>query len=150
MSLELRRCTTAEPGFQALVRELDLELQRRYGAVQDLYTPHNAVDAIATAVLALEGGRPVGCGCFKPFAPGAIELKRLYVAPAARGAGVGRRMVEALEAWARELGFTRAVLETGTSQPEAVALYTRCGYARIPCFGPYVDLPASVCMARTL
>jgi len=150
MSLEVLRCTTAEPRFQQLVSELDAELHHRYGEVQALYTPHNHVAAIETAVLAVEDGRPLGCGCFKPHGPDAVELKRMYVAPQARGRGVGRRLVGALEAWARELGHARAVLETGTSQPEAVALYRRCGYQRTPCFGPYLDLPASICMAKAL
>jgi GNAT superfamily N-acetyltransferase len=150
MPLELVRCTTAAPGFGQLVAQLDADLQRRYGAVQALYSPHNVVQAIETAVLALEEGRPVGCGCFKPFGVDGIELKRMFVVPEARGRGIGRALIDALEVWARELGHARAVLETGTAQHEALALYERCGYRRTPCFGPYADLPASICMGKSL
>jgi GNAT superfamily N-acetyltransferase len=150
MTLEVLRCSTADPRFQALVGELDAELVHRYGPVQALYSPHNKVEAITTAVVAVQDGRALGCGCFKRHGPDTLELKRIYVAPDARRLGVGRRLVETLEAWGRELGFARAVLETGTSQPDAVALYTRCGYRPTPCFGPYVDLPASLCLAKAL
>jgi GNAT superfamily N-acetyltransferase len=150
MAIQLLRCTTGEPRFQSLVRELDADLTTRYGEVQSLYTPHNKVAEIETAVLALEGGAPVGCGCWKPHGPGTIELKRMFVRPAARGRRIGQQLVEALEAWARELGHTAAVLETGNLQHEAIALYTRCGYQRTPCFPPYDHLPASVCMRKPL
>lgn len=150
MTLEIVRCTTGAPPFQELVRGLDADLHHRYGEIQDLYSPHNQVAEIETAILALEAGRAVGCGCFKLHAPGTIELKRMYVVPEARGRGIAARIVGALEAWARDLGHTTAVLETGTLQHEAIALYTRCGYERTPNFPPYDELPASVCMKKSL
>ncbi len=150
MSLAMVRCTTGTPQFQELVRGLDADLQARYGEVQALYSPHNKVAEIETAVLAIEAGQPVGCGCFKLHAPGTIELKRMYVIPAARGRRIAGQIVGALEAWARELGHVTAVLETGNLQHEAVALYTRCGYERTPCFPPYDELPASICMKKSL
>jgi GNAT superfamily N-acetyltransferase len=150
MSITIVRCTTGTPQFQELVRGLDADLLQRYGDIQWLYTPHNKVAEIETAVLALDGGQPVGCGCFKLHGPGTIELKRMYVIPEARGRRIGAQIVGALEAWAKELGHTTAVLETGNLQHEAVALYTRCGYERTPCFPPYDELPASICMRKTL
>lgn len=150
MPIQILRCTTGEPRFQALVRELDADLTARYGEVQALYSPHNKVAEIETAVLALEDGAPVGCGCFKLHAPGTIELKRMFVRPAARGRRIGQQLVEALEAWARELGHTYAALETGNLQPEAISLYARCGYQRTPCFPPYDQLPSSICMRKAL
>ena len=150
MALLIVRCTTGTPQFQELVRGLDADLQGRYGEVQALYSPHNKVAEIDTAVLAFENGRAVGCGSFKLHAPGTIELKRMYVMPEARGRGNAAQIVGALEAWARELGNTAAVLETGNLQHEAMALYTRCGYERTPCFPPYDQLPASICMKKSL
>jgi GNAT superfamily N-acetyltransferase len=82
--------------------------------------------------------------------PGVGEIKRMYVCPAARGLGIGRAVLDALEAEARALGLTRLVLETGVRQPEAIALYERVGYARIAAFGEYVDSPLSVCMGKDL
>ena len=150
MTLEIVRCTTGAPQFQELILGLDADLRDRYGEVQALYSPHNKVAEIETAVVALESGRTVGCGCFKLHAPLTIELKRMYVIPEARGRRIAGQIVSELEAWARDLGHTTAVLETGTLQHEAVALYTRCGYVRIPNFPPYDQLPASICMKKTL
>lgn len=150
--IEIVRCTTAAPEFVELVRGLDADLRERYGALQDSYAPHNKVDTIETAVVAREHGAAIGCGCFKahPHGESTIELKRMYVAPAARGRRIGATIVEALEQWAREQGFRAAVLETGDKQHEAIALYTRCGYERTPNFPPYDSLPASICMRKNL
>jgi len=150
MPIEIVRCTTGASEFQELIRGLDADLQRRYGEVQALYSPHNKVAEIETAVLAKENGRAVGCGCFKVHAPLTIELKRMYVVPEARGRRIAAEIVGALEAWAKALGHTTAVLETGNLQHEAVALYTRCGYTRTPNFPPYDQLPASICMKKSL
>ena len=144
------RTVTTVPAFQALVRELDADLDARYGEVQALYNQHNVVETITTAVLAYDGERAVGCGCFKPHGETAVELKRMFVTADARGQKVGSQLVGDLEAWARELGYTTCVLETGDKQFEAIAMYERLGYAVTPPFGPYVDLPASVCMAKPL
>jgi putative acetyltransferase len=149
MPLSLRRSDSSDPAFAALVRDLDADLWRRYGDVQAQYAPHNRIDPVGV-VIAERAGVAVGCGAMKPFDDGGVELKRMFVAPSARRTGVGMAVVGALEAWARELGHARIVLETGTLQHEAIGLYERLGFARIPAFGPYVDLPASICMAKLL
>ena len=148
--IEVLRTDSHDPRFRALVAELDADLWRRYGNLQAAYAPHNLIETLATVIVALDGGRPVGCGCFKPFGAGTVELKRMYVAPDARGRGIAGQVVAALEQWARELGFTAIALETGTKQHEAIALYTKLGFAPIDRFGPYVDLPLSVCMRKSL
>jgi GNAT superfamily N-acetyltransferase len=74
----------------------------------------------------------------------------MYVVPEARGRGVGRLLLEALESRARELGFRRLVLETGTEQPEALALYLRSGFSATPCWGAYAHSSTSRCFGRPL
>jgi GNAT superfamily N-acetyltransferase len=74
------------------------------------------------------GGRPVGGGGIKRDEDGVAEIKRMYVAPAARGQGLGRRLLEALEDAARERGYARIRLDTGARQPGARALFERAGY----------------------
>jgi putative acetyltransferase len=148
--VQVRRTTTDDPAFRVLVAALDAELRATYGELQTQYAPHNNVDTIDTAVVAYDGFAPVGCGCFRRKDARTVELKRMFVAPAVRGRRVAAEIVAALEAWARELGHDTAVLETGTLQIAAIAAYARCGYARIPSFGPYADMPASVCMGKTL
>ena len=83
------------------------------------------------------------------ISPDEAEVKRMYVANVARGMGVGRALLRALEGEARELGARRLVLETGVRQPEAIGLYESAGLERIEAFGEYVGSEFSVCMRRS-
>ncbi|MFI8966315.1 GNAT family N-acetyltransferase [Streptomyces sp. NPDC053493] len=101
--------------------------------------------------------RPVATGGWRTqhandegYADGDAELKRMYVVPEARGLGLARRILALLEDDARTAGRTRMVLETGTAQPEAIALYTSSGYAPCAKFGFYRDYPNSRCFAKAL
>jgi GNAT superfamily N-acetyltransferase len=79
------------------------------------------------------------------------ELKRMYVAPELRGRGIGRALLARLEAEARNLGLTRLVLETGTRQLEAIALYQSAGFSLIAAYGEHAaSRDTSVCMAKDL
>jgi DNA-binding MarR family transcriptional regulator/GNAT superfamily N-acetyltransferase len=86
-------------------------------------------------------GRPVGCGAVKVAEPGVGSIKRMWVSPQLRGVGVGRRLLQALEAEAAALGITRLRLETNRSLDEAQALYRRNGYREVAAFNddPYAD-----------
>ena len=95
-------------------------------------------------------GRAVGCGGVCRFDETRAELKRMYVEPGSRGLGIGRRLLEALEAEARSLGYVAVVLETGDRQPEALGLYTSAGYERIPCYEPYASRELSLCFEKSL
>lgn len=79
-----------------------------------------------------------------------VEIKRMYVVPQARGCGLSRAMLAALERRAAELGATRVVLETGQRQPEAIRLYETSGYEPIDGFGHYRCAPESLSFAKTL
>jgi GNAT superfamily N-acetyltransferase len=79
-------------------------------------------------------GQPVCCGGFKALSDGACEIKKMYVVPAARGHGVARTLLHALEDGARRLGYTVARLDTGPRQPHARALYESEGYVGIENF----------------
>jgi GNAT superfamily N-acetyltransferase len=81
---------------------------------------------------------------------GAAEVKRMFVRPAARGRGISRLILTALEDEARTLGASRMVLETGDRQLPAIGLYEGAGYVRCERFGEYVDSPLSVCMEKRL
>ena len=80
----------------------------------------------------------------------AAELKRMYVRPNFRGRGIARALLAACEQTARELGYTQLWLETGTLQPEAVALYLSAGYEPVAAFGQYAGESLSVHLGRTL
>lgn len=114
-------------------------------------TPELVSRPLGAFVVARLDGRPVGCGALKPFPlAGTAEVKRMYTAPEARRRGVSRAVLGRLEVVASELGYTRMQLETGTEQPEALALYESHGWHRIPPYGRYRASPSSVCFAKDL
>ena len=149
MAAVVRRTTGRDPEFIALTKRLDAELRAQYGEAQAQYAPYNIVDT-ETAVVASIDGVAVGCGCFKRYDDETVELKRMFVDSAHRGARIGRAIVGELERWALEQAYRAAVLETGVEQHAAVALYERSGYTRIPLYGPYVGMDLSICMRKQL
>jgi GNAT superfamily N-acetyltransferase len=84
------------------------------------------------------------------FQPGDAEFKRMYVSDSARGRGFARMILFELERTAALSGRKRAVLSTGTRQPEAIALYTSSGYVEIPPFGAYKGEPECRCFGKEL
>lgn len=146
--LSLLRTTSENPDFAALVIELDKELKVRDGDDHAFYAQFNKTDAIKHVVVATLNGQPVGCGAIKPFSDHAAEVKRMFVAPEFRGQGIAGQILKALETWAQELQFHHCVLETGLNQPEAIALYNKSGYARIPNYGQYIGVENSVCFEK--
>ena len=78
------------------------------------------------------------------------EIKRMYVAPQARGRGLAHSMLAHLERTAAEAGARVMVLETGSAQPEAIALYLSSGYTRIESFGHYKWSPENRCFGKRL
>jgi GNAT superfamily N-acetyltransferase len=147
----LFRTTSQHPHFKHLVTELDAELWIRYPEIQQNFAPHNTIDDSARVVIAYLNDQPVGSGCFRPMDdPGSIEIKRMYVSPTVRGRGTAKLILDELEIWAKDEGFTTAKLETGFNQPEAVAVYRRCNYKIIPNYPPYTNMTESMCMAKDL
>lgn len=144
------RTTSVNPHFRTLVTQLDAELRLMYADLMDTYDKHNIIEQNDTVVVAYLNDLPVGCGCFKRFDAGSAELKRMFVNPDARGMGISKLIINELEAWARELGFTQTILETGTKNFDAHQLYRKSGYVDIPRYGPYIDLESSICMGKNL
>jgi DNA-binding MarR family transcriptional regulator/predicted GNAT family N-acyltransferase len=115
------------------------ELDRRFGSGFDpaASLPADAADMRAPAglfVLARLHGQPVACGALKFHGPAATELKRMWVAPEARGLGLGRRILTELEQRAAAHGTTVIRLETNGSLTEAIALYRTAGYREVAPF----------------
>ena len=148
--LQLVRTTSENADFRALVQLLDQDLAERDGAESGFYAQYNKIDLIRHAVVAYRDGTPAGCGAFKEFEPGTVEIKRMYVQPTHRQQGVAQAVLGELEKWAAELGYTTTVLETGKRQPEAIALYQRSGYEFTPNYGQYVGVENSVCLRKEL
>jgi GNAT superfamily N-acetyltransferase len=92
----------------------------------------------------------VACGGVCRYDGRTGEIRRMYVAPEARGRGIGRLILAALEAEAKELGYEALQLETGNLQPEAVALYLSHGFEPIERYGPYMNDERSLCFEKRL
>lgn len=96
------------------------------------------------------GTEPVATGGLRMLDRDTVEIKRMFVVPAARRQGLARIMLARLEAAARELGARRVLLETGAKQPEAIQLYETSGYDRVAGFGHYRCAPGSVSFGKEL
>lgn len=137
---------------QRLLAELTDELAARYSDDGGVYS-FNPADVLAPRsafLVARRDGLAVGCGALRQLQPEIGEIKRMYVAPEARGLGISRLLLTRLEALAREFGYAWLWLETGTKQPEAMGLYASCGFQRRESYGYYKDDPASVCFEKRL
>jgi GNAT superfamily N-acetyltransferase len=126
---------------QRLTAAQQVELRARYDGAGEPGTPPSTADVSVVLVARDADGTAIGCGALRALEPGVAEVKRMYVVPEARGRGVSRQVLEALEAAAVRRGWTTLRLETGPSQPEAVGLYESAGYRPIAAFGAYVDEP---------
>jgi len=142
------------PVSRALIAALNEELSDVYsepGATHFRLDPEEVREGRGAFLVIYQDGTPVGCGALRILEPGTAELKRMYVAPAARGAGLGRRLLLALENEARALRIRKLVLETGIRQAAALALYRSNGFQPIPLYGEYCLSPeTSICLGKTL
>lgn len=119
---------------QACLDAYCAELSRRFGrpfasgpeADPGAYAPPRGL-----FLLALRDGVAVGCVGLRPESPGCVEVKRLWVAPDARGLGLSHRLMAAVEQAARDMGAARLRLDTSRHLPEAIALYRRGGWDEI-------------------
>ena len=138
------------PGVPELISALD-------GYLSSLYPPtsNHFLDLEQLArpdirfFVARREGAPLACGALR-IARDYGEVKRMYVAPAARGQGLGRAILERLESEARREGLSLMRLETGNRQAEALALYRSAGYVDCGAFGDYREDPLSLFLEKRL
>jgi DNA-binding MarR family transcriptional regulator/ribosomal protein S18 acetylase RimI-like enzyme len=142
--LQIERVDPASPAARWCVGQYFDELNRRFESGfdpaaslsaddRDLVPPRGAF------LVASVDGEPVACGAVKSVSPGVGSLKRMWVAGTVRGLGIGRRVLEALETQARELGMTTVRLETNQTLHEAIRLYRSAGFREVARFSsdPY-------------
>ena len=140
-----------DPRLQVLVAEVQAEYVARYGGPDA--TPIDAeafVPPSGTFLLGLIDGEPVACGAYRRHEDEVAEIKRMYVRADWRRRGIARELLAELENRAAKAGYLRAVLETGTEQPEALALYPSAGWTSIPGYGHYKWSPRNRCFAKDL
>lgn len=149
MRIEITTTPADAPEAVALVEELEAHLAPQY--------PTESRHGFSVEKLLREGvrffvarvdGVPAACGGVLFVDDEYAEVKRMYVRPAFRGRGLGRAVLEHLVAEAVANGLTVIRLETGVHQVDAIAMYEKAGFRRIPPFGPYWDDPLSRCYER--
>jgi GNAT superfamily N-acetyltransferase len=138
------------PAAARLVAEVQQEYVVRYGGEDG--TPVDLAEFAPPRGLFLvgyDGTAAVACGGWRTRGTDA-EIKRMYVTRAARRRGLARLMLAELERTARAAGHQRVILETGSKQPEAIALYRAAGYTQIPAFGYYASYAESMHLGKVL
>jgi len=145
-SVRIERVDPASESARWCVQQYFSDLANRF---EDGFDPAQSIPAddaelrrpLGALLVASVDGEPLACGAVKLIAPGVGSLKRMWVAGSARGVGLGRRMLLALESEARELGVTTLRLETNRALAEAISLYRRSGYVEVAPFNadPYAD-----------
>ncbi len=150
-TIQIRPVEWDHPEAIALRSAMGTEMSARYA---DRSVPESAFavedDTVAWTALALDtAARAVGHVALRLLGS-AIEVKRMFVLESHRGLGVATALLQASHHVARDLGHHRVLLQTGDRQPDAVRVYERAGYYRIPIFAPYLQVPYSICMACDL
>lgn len=92
----------------------------------------------AFLVVRADDGNPIGCGAVKLLDPQTAEIKRMWLSPEARGQGIGRRLLDALENEARTLGATQGRLDTNDLLDAAMTLYRKNGWEEMPAYNDNV------------
>lgn len=146
----IQRTDSSSTDFKELVKLLDADLRIKDGDDHAFYNQFNKIDAIKHVIVAFYEDIAVGCGAFKPFSEQAVEIKRMFVHPDFRGRGIAQMILKELEKWAAEMGYKSCVLETGQKQQDAIQLYLKTGYKRIPNYGQYEGIENSICMKKEL
>jgi putative acetyltransferase len=153
-TIAIERAELGAEASRALIDSLNAELGGAYpepGATHFNLDPEEVAEGRGAFLVVYRDKTPVGCGAVRLLDADTAELKRMYVSPAVRGKGLGRRLVAALEAEARALGVRRLVLETGVRQVAALALYRATDFHPIPLYGEYCLSPeTSVCLGKEL
>ena len=138
------------PDARRLIAQLD-----RY--LTSLYPPQSnhllSVDSLrqpnVTLLVLRVDGKAAGCGAYLNHGGKYAEIKRMFVLPEFRGLGLGRRILEGLEARIEASGLAVARLETGVDQPEALRLYEKSGFTPCEPFGDYKLDPLSIFMEKS-
>jgi putative acetyltransferase len=153
-ALQIRRSALLSPIAVQMIAALNAELTAMFpepGATHFSLSGGQVAQGEGAFLIAYLDNVAVGCGALRRLDEATAELKRMYVEPSARGQGIGRALLDALEREARMLGVTRIVLETGTRLIAAIRMYEGMGYARIPLFGEYLSSPeTSLCFGKSV
>lgn len=147
--IELKRTTSDNADFKRLTDLFDAYLVEIDSDEKDFFAQYNQI-YIKNVIVLYENDYALGCGAFKGYENGVAELKRMFVLPESRGKGIASKIVDSLESWMKEEGFSKCILETSHYLEPAVALYKKLGFTIIPNYGPYKNVSSSICMQKML
>ena len=149
--VSLRAVPYDDPLARELVGRVQQEYVTRYGGPDDaVVDPTEFVPPVGLFLVAEVDDIPAGCGAWRVHEPGVAEVKRVYVAPEFRRLGLAQLLMAALEQSAAAAGSRAVVLNSGSRQPEALALYAALGYTSAPGYGVYADAPGAVFLGKRL
>ena len=148
--IEIKRTSSSEIDFQHLVSELDGELSTRNGETNEFFAQYNKIDQIKHVIIATIDDKPVGCGAMKAYDSDTMEIKRMFVPIEMRGKGIAVHILKNLEKWAKEMNYSKCILETGNKMPEAIRLYEKSNYKVVPNYGQYNGIEDSICFKKHL
>lgn len=148
--MKIKRTDSSDIDFQNLVKYLDADLAARNGEEHTFYDRFNKIDMIRNCLVVYMNGFPAACGAFKKLSEETAEIKRMYTGPEFRKRGLASALVQELESWAKESGFKKVVLETSAENHEALSVYEKSGFYRIPNYEPYTGIDKSVCYEKVL
>jgi len=149
-TIKVVKTTSENPDFISLIKTFDTFLWERYPELKNDYWGNNVIEFNANVFLVYLDEKPVASGCFKKYNANTVELKRMFVSPEARGLGLAQLVIKELETEAKSQGFETMILETLYKQIEAIGLYQKVGFSIVDNYEPYVGLPNSVCMSKTI
>jgi ribosomal protein S18 acetylase RimI-like enzyme len=144
VSMRIDAPTSAAVGycFESYFAELDARFEAGFDSARSISAEADELSEPRGLVLVARlRDEPVGCGALKLHGSDPAEIKRMWVAPTARGLGLGRRLLRELEERAGNRGATHARLETNRALTEAINLYRSAGYTEVAAFNdePYAD-----------
>ena len=154
--IEFMRCSGTNKDFIENCQLLDMDLDRRVGRVikRDKYKQYNQLDEIKEVVVVYVDGKAAGAGAIREYQYGdidnATELKRVFVRDEFQGKGIGTKLVLELIEWAKELGYSKLILETGELLQESCHVYRKVGFNKMDNYAPYISMPESLCMMKEL
>ncbi|MGJ1367930.1 GNAT family N-acetyltransferase [Sphingobacterium spiritivorum] len=146
----IKRTDSDSLDFQKLVFELDKDLAIKNGETNTFFAQYNKIDSIQYVVVAYEADKAVGCGAIKEYRNGIMEVKRMFVPIEMRGKGIAGKILNELQIWAKELGYSKCILETGDKMIEAIGLYKKHHFKIIPNYGQYANIESSVCFEKEI
>lgn len=148
--ISIVRTTSANEDFGNLVLQLDAYLRVLDGDDHEFYAQFNKTSLLKNALICYENGVALGIGAYKEYDAQTAEIKRMYTLPEHRGKGIAKAILTELELWAKEEGYSAAILETGYLQKDAIGLYQKLGYEITENFGQYIGVENSVCMKKII